>query len=407
MIATVPSRSAARRSMTAADFQAKMERLLMPSTTTDRPAVVAESPAPSRPPGTVVMQKPKRKKVNRPDLKIRTDGMGSLERVHKDEIQIDRSYQRDQNSTKVKTIARDWSYLAAGAVILARRGDDLYCIEGAHRVLASRLRDDIEYLNCIVFETEGQQDEATAFLITNTNRRPLTSIERFKAQIEAGDEAARLANQLLADADYRIVTKTAPETRTTKSVGAILRAIRLDRDVFLAVWPVILEVSAGGPIHSRVIETLFYIERRLVGTAVSLTRGVWHERIVKLGADTIVRETAAAAAYHHASGDAVWARGLVECMNRGMRSNRLVLPEEAGTAERVTRCVTAPRGHDQGVYETFANVGGNKVPPGVCCARCDKELTDAAHFVRRVDDQGEPEGRDYWCAGCNPGTTGG
>jgi hypothetical protein len=433
-----PPKPARRGHMTAAEFQQRYERKTGMTTSTtsttssstnnrsqhDPASASATAPAPATDiapapskgsgTGTIIMNRPKRRKITKPVLTVKTGDMGSMERVHKDAILIDRSYQRDQNTHKVQAIAADWSYAAAGAIIVARRGPDLYAVEGAHRVLAARLRPDVEFLNCIVFQTEDEKDESAVFLITNTNRRPLTAIERFKAQIKAGDEAVQFADTLLAEAGYKISSKPVAGTRSTKSVGTIVRALRLDRDVFLSVWPLILELADGGPIHSRIIDTLFYIERRLVGTSASLTRGVWRERIMKLGADAIIRETAAAAAYHQSNSDAIWARGLIECMNRGMRSNRLVLPEEAAEQARC-KAYTATLSPTSGstaitdskpAFETYRNAGGNRVPPGVCCQTCDQELTDLPHYVKRVAEPGESESRDYWCAACNPGIVG-
>jgi hypothetical protein len=262
-------------------------------------------------------------------LKV-ADQPGRFEWIPKDRLLVDPSYQREAITSKVKRMAAEWSWIAPGVLIVARRGGKLYVIDGDHRVLAARRRADVTQLPCMVFETETAVEEARGFLATNTNRRPLSALDRFRAQVTVGDEAATLVHRLLEEAGYALATSVAFDGRRTKCVGVMVRYAKEDRESYLRAWPLILEVAAGGPIYERVVQAIAYVEQRLGGTGESLAKDPWHQRLVRLGPHGIRDATARAASYFVKRGEKIWAMGLIDALNRGLR-NRLVLPTGGAT----------------------------------------------------------------------------
>lgn len=49
------------------------------------------------------------------------DNKGELRWINKMDVQVDYSYQRNTNEIKLKNIARDWSWIACGAIVVANR----------------------------------------------------------------------------------------------------------------------------------------------------------------------------------------------------------------------------------------------------------------------------------------------
>lgn len=60
----------------------------------------------------------KMSKIDRYNWTIQ-DTPGEMKFIHKASIEIDHSYQRNANETKLTAIARDWSWIACGAIVVA------------------------------------------------------------------------------------------------------------------------------------------------------------------------------------------------------------------------------------------------------------------------------------------------
>jgi len=75
------------------------------------------------------------------------DGQGELRLISKHDLAVDyASYQRIANNAKTLVLARDWSWIACGALIVASRGGALHVVDGGHRLVAAMKRDDITML---------------------------------------------------------------------------------------------------------------------------------------------------------------------------------------------------------------------------------------------------------------------
>jgi hypothetical protein len=79
------------------------------------------------------------------------DEPGELMHVDKKRLRIDHEYQRSANEVKVTEITKRFSWLALGAIVVVRRGDAYYVVDGQHRVMAAMRRTDIATLPCVVF----------------------------------------------------------------------------------------------------------------------------------------------------------------------------------------------------------------------------------------------------------------
>ena len=123
--------------------------------------------------------------------------MPTLQFCRPAELLVDPAYQRDtlssQSQTLIRRIAQFWNWDLCQPLVVARRVDlteRLFVIDGQHRLLAARLRGDIDQLPCVIVTPGSVADEAASFVHLNQQRRPLTKLDVFKAAVASGDEEA-------------------------------------------------------------------------------------------------------------------------------------------------------------------------------------------------------------------------
>lgn len=164
-----------------------------------------------------------------------------------DRINVDRNYQRDIKPHRVRQILAEFEWAKFGALQLAEQEDGTFNVfDGQHRHAAAKLHPDITEVPAVVIRPDSGRGEAEAFLAVNINRTAVTSIERYWAGLEAGDEDMMAVCTVLEEAGCEVVQAMglgAPNK--THAVGAISRAIkRYGEDavigglqVLRAAWP--------------------------------------------------------------------------------------------------------------------------------------------------------------------------
>lgn len=249
------------------------------------------------------------------------DSPGQFGMVPKESLRVDESYQRDEVLVKVMHIAQNWSWIGCGVLLVARRGKSLFLFDGQHRWSAAMRRADITHLPCMIFETQAAPEEARGFLLSNTNRKPITALQRFKALVVSGDQVAIEANRLVEAIGYEISNRTADAC--IKCVGSLMRNMRLHPEETRCVFPLLPRLCRGGPIHEIVMDSLIYIEANLPD-GVSIAANPWRDRILSLGSEEILRAAQRGATFFVRGGAKAWSSGVLELLNKGRR-HRLTL----------------------------------------------------------------------------------
>lgn len=138
-----------------------------------------------------------------------------LQNLNCHELKIDHGYQRaidnGQSKQLIARIARDWDWAMCQPLVVAERSttqDELFVIDGQHRLAAARLRGDIYELPCVVVRTNGIEAEAAMFRQMNGTRQPLSRLDLFKAALASGDSAARALSSAIAAAGPKLATHT-------------------------------------------------------------------------------------------------------------------------------------------------------------------------------------------------------
>jgi len=133
----------------------------------------------------------------------------SLEQVPLDRLQVDPTYQRATDSPASKMLivgmVKAWDWSLCQPIVVSRRADGtLWVLDGQHRVAGARARGDIPFLPCVLLSSLDTQAEAKTFVGLNTRRQRLTQGQIFHGQLAAGDPTARLVQDMLDQAGWRV-----------------------------------------------------------------------------------------------------------------------------------------------------------------------------------------------------------
>lgn len=254
-------------------------------------------------------------KVEKYGWKLR-DEPGEIVALDKAMLQVHPSYQRDLIEDKVRAIAAAWSWIACGSIIVGKRDGEYWTIDGWHRVCAAKQRADIRLLPCLVFPTESIEQEARGFLNANTMRKPVTSLDKFRASLAANDETA-----IFIDAIFKrfglIPSKRSVAKNEIKCVALATRIATESREALVSVLELASLISEDSPISEILVGSLHYMHSHIEGgLANKRLRG----RLIETGQAALVGGAKRAAAYYKRGGARVWADGMMTEINKGLRN---------------------------------------------------------------------------------------
>lgn len=248
---------------------------------------------------------------------VTSDQRGRYMELPKAALNINRDdYQRLANTRKVLELSKDWSWISCGTITVAYREGKYYVVDGQHRKLAADNRSDIKNMPCMVWEIDEVAEEATAFLKTNTNRKPITSIDRHRANVTRGDQIAIRIEAELARHDLIVSTNTSPKHFKAMTLATKLASTDFDRFVRVLDIAVALAKKAGIPVKERMLIGLFELDRR---TDDGLLNSRMRKRILDIGALAIEDSIARAASFYARGGARVFAVGILEIVNKGLQ----------------------------------------------------------------------------------------
>lgn len=255
------------------------------------------------------------------------DSRGQYMAIDKNELYVDHAYQRDQNDNKVIEMARSWSWMACGAILVALRADGSHFVfDGQHRVMAARKRTDITTLDCLVFEVDELQDEADGFLKSNTLRKPVSMMAKFKALIVCNDKHAVAVSQLLESLDLTVDKNARP--KCFNALAWAVKAHARDEKAFESTLRVACQLAGDKHyVHESMCRGLFYLDLKYgaIGNAKFV------RRLLQVGYQEVFDGIHRAVAYYKKGGEKVWAQGILDTVNHGLR-NRFYLEHNEDTA---------------------------------------------------------------------------
>lgn len=246
-----------------------------------------------------------------------TDIPGIPISISKHELKIDSRYQRSISKSRVSGLRENWSYLACGSLIVARRPDDeFYVVDGGHRLEAARCRDDIDHLACLVFKAENVSDEAIAFYRANACTSKMLMFDKLRAMLVYGDQLAVDAITLLQAHGYH--ASKGHERFGLSCISCYLEAFSADRGLMAKILPMLAKLHDGEPIKDRLLSTILYIAKN--GSA-DITQPRWEQRILDVGLARLADAISRAASLYTRGGAKVYAIGALQVINKGLRES--------------------------------------------------------------------------------------
>jgi hypothetical protein len=255
---------------------------------------------------------------------------GELAWIPKGEIELPMEYQRPQEDQeqKIREIAAKFDWLCFGALVVVRRPNSTgyFVMDGGGRWSATMRRSDIEKVPCVVFNVDSLGEEARGFLGLNARRKSVTAVAKYKPQLLSGVEEALVVHELCEAAGRKVASFASQGTVTC--VASMMLLAKTDAQRLRRLWPMICDICVGQGIHERILQAIFYIDKNMSGPEL-LTDRRWRSRLLALGYEGILAGATKASAYYAKGGAKVWAMGVVEAMNKGLREeNRLKMQGE-------------------------------------------------------------------------------
>ena len=249
---------------------------------------------------------------------ILRDSPGQLMHIDKAELMIDHQYQRDDISPhKVQALASAWSWAGCGVISVALRPNGLYFVfDGQHRVLAARKRSDIRELPCIVFECDSVAKEAAGFLVANSERKPISAIDKFRSLVITEDEAARHVEETIERLGLEIC-KSAAKPGQIKCISRCLAMVSSDSESFDIALKTCRDLCDGiSHINDDLLKGLFTIQRK---------HGLLEDRrfiarLKQVGHGLVMEGIRRARAYRMNGGERTVMEGIFQAVNKGLRS---------------------------------------------------------------------------------------
>lgn len=244
------------------------------------------------------------------------DAPGKLVLLNKSVLQVHPAYQRHAVDAKVRLIASAWSWVACGSIVVGVRGGEYWVIDGQHRVMASKLRSDIDALPCLLFETESVEQEARGFLDANTGRKPVTSLDKFRARIASGDETAKYVDTVFRRLGI-VPRARAAKPLEIKSVAWAMDKARENRAAFEVVIKTAAELCQESTLQEILLQGLYYIQ---TNCDTKLDDKRMNDRLKKIGQARLVEAGKRSSAYFTRGGAKVWADGMLLEINKGLHN---------------------------------------------------------------------------------------
>ena len=215
---------------------------------------------------------------------------GEFLMIPKEELEVDHAYQRNRTNTRrVEELSRAWDWIACGCLVVALREDNKWFVmDGQHRKLAADMRSDIRNLPCLVFETTSRRDEALGFLAINQGRVGVGCLDRYRAQLLAGDKTAFALESIVKSTGHRFGHEAS--ARTISCVQGLYNMVREDRERFERLWPLLAELHPDGPMTDLVIKGLWVVDKWLGKVGRTVTASPYWEKLLALGGTGLSHE---------------------------------------------------------------------------------------------------------------------
>ena len=179
----------------------------------------------------------------------------------------------------------------------------------------------------MVYECDSVSKEAAGFLVTNSERKPVTAIDKFRSLVMTEDDAAQHVKQVLGDLGLEI-SKTASKPGQLKCVARCMKLAALNLEFFRKAISLAERVCRDTSyIHEDIVVGFFYLQRK--HSVLDDARFI--KRVLDVGHASLMDGIRRARIFREKGGEIVVVEGILAAVNKGLR-NRFV---EQATSDEV------------------------------------------------------------------------
>lgn len=181
----------------------------------------------------------------------------ALDWIGKHLITVDPLYQRPLDAERAANIARAFSWRSFGALVVVPAGDSYHVTDGQHRLEAAKLHPKVTHVPAVIVQTETIQSEAGMFVDINKNRKNVSSLELFFAELAAETGGAAEVLKAATSAGIRIPKHPGCyKANDTVAVGVLSSLVKSYVDVKVQI--ILATVAAGSfrPISAAQIKAV-------------------------------------------------------------------------------------------------------------------------------------------------------
>ncbi|MHA6690575.1 DUF6551 family protein [Devosia sp. A449] len=150
-----------------------------------------------------------------------------LDWIDKTLIDVDAAYQRPLDCSRVEKILTWFEWSSFGAIVVAPvEGGGYHCTDGQHRLEAAKRHPGVSVVPAIIVQMTGTTAEAANFIALNRDRKNITALDRYWAELAAEDPEAVTMSQVTQRAGVSIQRYPAPEYKPGQTVAvSAIRAV--------------------------------------------------------------------------------------------------------------------------------------------------------------------------------------
>jgi hypothetical protein len=186
---------------------------------------------------------------------------GRYELLPLDCLKVDYKYQRNEVSeTNTLALASGFLWAAFGTIVVMERGNgDKYIVDGLQRVLAAKKRGDITSVPCRVFQSNGSEHEAKAFLCLNVRRAKVSAVQKFHAADRAGINPEREISEWLQKTHGFRVENDGKNKDVVSWPDSLIQLWKLDKKCCVSAMELHRKIIGDEATHVTVQKGLFWL----------------------------------------------------------------------------------------------------------------------------------------------------
>jgi hypothetical protein len=208
---------------------------------------------------------------------------GRYGNIHKDDLFLDMRYQREAPAS---FNPQDYVPSLFGILVVADMGKDApkgerwAIVDGGRRWRGAKKTPSIEYVLCDIYEVKDYNEAALMYYLLDTRKKKMSSLQRFKASVPAGEPVSNAINDLFKQ--LHVSPNTAKKGGSIASIAKCESGYKKDPSSFKQALRAlaIMSRTENYPITVNLLRGVPYLYRNVIGSGSAR----FTDRLITVGA---------------------------------------------------------------------------------------------------------------------------